>query len=591
MKRSKYKRKQLITLLLAVLLCCTIFSGCSKSGIEPVSDSANKPLESTDSSQVPTTASDPADESAAADEPAGNFSNENQKNASIAAGYDASKPYNGLTVPMGDGDTAFTLYQEMSTAVSKFNYDQNDMPVFQKREEITGVHVDFILSNDFAVQFPLMIASEDWPDMVAADISDFAFDMSQYVEDGIAMDISDIVEKNCPNYQFIRTQDDDTARRTVSDEGKILAFYQIRETAQPSWLGFCTFKDWHDEFGGAEAMDTIDEFADYLRFLRDDKQVEYPLAYTNVLDNALLATVDLHSSGWRVVNGEVQYCFTTDDFKEHITRMKAWYDEGIFNPNFYGMVGSPAFDFDGLYNEKYGVWWNSYICLPIAEKAIKSLYNVDMIQKGIATPTREEGGTRKVWTAHDPTLIAWQMSFIFETCSDPVTLCKWFDWHYTQEGSWISDYGVEGLSWNMGKDGKPVYVDEILHPEDGTGSLTMIYANSIEWQPRLYNWRREVDGILYGSGLEFMDILESNYVDEYSYPGGATRTLEEAETYSTLMSDIETLVQENATKFVIGERSMSEWDDFQASLWQMGLQTCIDIQQAAYDRFMNRDIG
>ena len=88
-----------------------------------------------------------------------------------------------------------------------------------------------------------------------------------------------------------------------------------------------------------------------------------------------------------------------------------------------------------------------------------------------------------------------------------------------------------------------------------------------------------------------MDILESNYVDEYSYPGGATRTLEEAETYSTLMSDIETLVQENATKFVIGERSMSEWDDFQASLWQMGLQTCIDIQQAAYDRFMNRDIG
>ena len=92
MKRSKYKTKQWITLLLAVLLCCTIFSGCSKSGIEPVSDSANEPHESTDSSQVPTTASDPADENAAADEPAGNFANENQKNAAIAAGYDASKP-------------------------------------------------------------------------------------------------------------------------------------------------------------------------------------------------------------------------------------------------------------------------------------------------------------------------------------------------------------------------------------------------------------------------------------------------------------------------------------------------------------------
>ena len=37
-----------------------------------------------------------------------------------------------------------------------------------------------------------------------------------------------------------------------------------------------------------------------------------------------------------------------------------------------------------------------------------------------------------------------------------------------------------------------------------------------------------------------------------------------------------------------GERSLDECDDFVAELEEMGLQDVLDVQQAAYDRFISR---
>ena len=68
-----------------------------------------------------------------------------------------------------------------------------------------------------------------------------------------------------------------------------------------------------------------------------------------------------------------------------------------------------------------------------------------------------------------------------------------------------------------------------------------------------------------------------------------TLNAEEAEEYSSAFSDIQTYVSENLAKFVMGMTPMSEYDNFVKTLTE-GYDTlrCIELQQAAYNRFMAR---
>ena len=39
-------------------------------------------------------------------------------------------------------------------------------------------------------------------------------------------------------------------------------------------------------------------------------------------------------------------------------------------------------------------------------------------------------------------------------------------------------------------------------------------------------------------------------------------------------------------KFVVGDESLDEFDNFVSTLKQMGIEDCIAIEQAAYDRYL-----
>lgn len=52
------------------------------------------------------------------------------------------------------------------------------------------------------------------------------------------------------------------------------------------------------------------------------------------------------------------------------------------------------------------------------------------------------------------------------------------------------------------------------------------------------------------------------------------------------MSDINTYVSENTLKFVIGDRSLTEWDDFVSTLKAMGIEDAVAIYQGALDRHL-----
>ena len=62
--------------------------------------------------------------------------------------------------------------------------------------------------------------------------------------------------------------------------------------------------------------------------------------------------------------------------------------------------------------------------------------------------------------------------------------------------------------------------------------------------------------------------------------------VDESQEYTDLYADIETYQDENIVKFVVGDKSLDEFDDFVATLKQMGIERCVELEQAAYDRYL-----
>ena len=65
-------------------------------------------------------------------------------------------------------------------------------------------------------------------------------------------------------------------------------------------------------------------------------------------------------------------------------------------------------------------------------------------------------------------------------------------------------------------------------------------------------------------------------------------TSDENTDYSNLYVEIESYVQENNVKFITGERSLDEYDDYRSTLKDMGIDECIKLRQAALDRYNAR---
>lgn len=86
--------------------------------------------------------------------------------------------------------------------------------------------------------------------------------------------------------------------------------------------------------------------------------------------------------------------------------------------------------------------------------------------------------------------------------------------------------------------------------------------------------------------MEAQEVWRSNTSNEMRFYGSLS--IEESETYTSMAGDLATLAAENISKFVSGDRPMSQWDAFLEELMEMGIEDCIAIKQAAYDRYMAR---
>jgi putative aldouronate transport system substrate-binding protein len=503
-----------------------------------------------------------------------------------------------VTLPVTDTPVTYTV-------MSNYNANLSETPVanisqtvaYQEFFKRTGVTLDISNTsvNGFKEAYNIMLASGDYPDVVDINpelgiANAYPGSLDAAVTDGVYIRLNELVEKYMPNYWALINSSKELRREAYTDGGNIVAIFTVFVPVQHSWYGPVVRQDWLDELG-MKAPVTYDDWHEMLVRFKNEKGATAPL----LLPPSGISAMSRHChliSGYGAVNdfmldenGKMTYGPVTEGFRKYVETMAAWYSEGLIDPDFYTRKDGVIPDTTLTNTGKAGAWLEIYTNIqnhkaqsddpkihvaPIASPVVKA---------GDVIPFNRTGGYLGVpgWA-------------ITTACKDPVPLLKALDYLYSEEGRLLADFGgAEGDTYEM-IGGKPQFTSKIYaNPDKMTMNASMYYYTMVEI-PKQYAYTRELVGMP-EEVTSAADIWSSNCCsDDKSrlLSQMVTMNVDEGNRSNAIMADVKTYVSENVVKFIIGERPLSEYDDFLAQLKTMNVDEAIAIRQAAYDRFLAR---
>ncbi len=476
--------------------------------------------------------------------------------------------------------------------------EPNQLKAIQKIEEETNVHVNWTVvdASSAKEQFGLMLASGEYPDIIRDVGTYYPGGTEKGVQDGVLADLTDVVEKYMPNYTALRKSDPALEKDTMTDDGKIVGTRTITSyfgdvRGERVWAGLALRKDWLDELG-LEVPRTIDQWETVLTAFKENyPECEAPLMIgTNGYDffsnflSAYGCLADFYKEG-----DTVKYAPLEPGYKEWLTLFHDWYEKGLIDPNFMTNAADMISPADYLGTGKAGsgmeIWG-------LTDEVLKTQgYTTDEDFSLVATtaPVLKEGETPQIGFATSE-LVKEEVG-IAATTKDLELACRYLDYWYTKDAMMLDSLGIEGESYTVDSDGTYHLTDSIKGMvEDGTVNTLAeaVYTYSLGTSDfGLYNWGM-FDPIYEGNpAMNAYDEFDKDKFD-LMLPSCMTMTDDENSEYVALYTDIETLTHENTVKFITGEQSLDDYDAFVEQLHTYNIDRCIELKQAALDRYNAR---
>ena len=466
----------------------------------------------------------------------------------------------------------------------------DDSQFFQQMQERTGVTVEWQCPNKqtAAENFNLMIASGDWTDMVTGLGGMYTTGLNGALEEGIIQDLTEIIQESMPAYQNVLASNKEYTIDTKLDDGRIAAIYGLQAEGYPASVGMAIRKDWLDDLG-MELPRTYDEYHDVLTAFKSEKGATSPLLISSsgtennnfwFTGYGVAGTLDQTRGLYPFyqMDGEVHFSATEDGFRDALEMLSQWYAEGLIYKDF--MSGDIMTGMNMAMTGETGLYTSF----------LTTLSNPDSATGGQAWPAlmplKQEGDEIHFGLAVDLVEGVAAGTCITSTADNTELCARWLDYLYTADGQLLANYGVEGISFEY-VDGKPQLMDIVLNnPTYGTNVALNYYALNISMG--LLDWSRTT--VNYTDAQKAALEIWSEGDTDYNYPTNVTMTTQESEEFNRTYSDISTNVSENVLAFITGSRPLTDesWNEFVSGIEGMGIEKCVEIKQAALDRYLNR---
>lgn len=557
--------KRVLCLLLAVIMAVGLFAGCSNTGSD--STGGNKDFEP----------------------------------------YEGAPNLNGVTI---------TILTE-NTWVSGINFS-DILPRFKQIEERTGCTIVWETvagGTDYNTLVQTRLAGDpsDCPDIIMLQTETGT--LSSYIDQELLYDITKAYDV-CPNiekfYEEYRT--DLKSTFTYFDGGiyNVVGDTWYSDEEQTEYYG--TYGDnalWYradiaEELGWTTYPKTIDELYQLLKAVKEKYPDMVPLHMwdwgnwesAKVFNSAYglhFNNEEANSFFYPDENGVIQYEPALEATKEWLTEMNKWYKEGLIvvGASEEAKIGSAAQGktFAGFYAGIYAT------VQPILKES-----NPDAQFAYMPMPSKDGYETTYMPRAD------YSYSFVVvnngseDQCR---AAAQFLDYAYFSDyGVYSEKAGVEGEGWSLDGNGNFVpneeFIAKLLKSEitlEATGAHVHFCGPSIQRLEVENTWEAAEEKVRAELGLpslmtadekanwiEISTINASHYCTAFP---AMYITQEDRDSIGSVGGDIATFTSEYLERYIIGTRKLENFEtEFVQKLYDMGLQTLLDIYQNYYDNWL-----
>ncbi len=446
------------------------------------------------------------------------------------------------------------------------------------------LNIESVVQSEAKQKFSVIVSAGDYPDVMAGSLADInSFGMS-----GAFLPLDDLIDQYAPNIKKYLVENKEAMAQCAASDGKIYGIPML--SAVRTAMGYCIRQDWLEELN-MQAPVTVDDWYNVLKaFKTNDLNGNgsgdvTPLVLDRTWENYYMNFADAwgielngNNDYWMIKNGEVVFAPSLPEAKEYLATMAKWYKEGLIDSEFITREDTNNFH---ILNNKAGAtcYWTGYVAAQNVNAEVLA-NDPDTNWQVIQPPVLTKGQEPRTYSQQaDVVNYAWAIS---SSAKNSVDIIKMFDYVYSDEGSLLFNFGIEGEGYDI-VDGQPKYKDSIINGEGGT--ISYIRKNGMQ---ALIGMRQMPEYEAASCVNEDVRAQLFNYIDnDYFYPVNPTLTLTEAEQeiYDIKMSAIKTYADEELLKFFIGTRPIEEYDSFVARLNEMGIEDMRTLKNQAYERY------
>lgn len=446
-----------------------------------------------------------------------------------------------------------------------------------------NVRFDWSLTpwSDYEQQLNIMLSSNELTDFIIA--SNVMSISDNFGATGVLLDFNQYLD-HMPNLRKFAEQYP-FVNNTVTDDGKrfVIHTLEFEDRVMQGWFYNKTLLDKHQ----IQVPETRDEFVAAMNKIKEAAPGVTPFLNRYNLTALVAAMENFYPTSddgleFNSATGKWYYGPFDDNgrFKDMLQFMNLLWEQQLLHPEVLTQSeeqvlaefesGNWAFTFD------YDQLWHSAL--------FSRGVNLDYEFKPMATP-KHNGQAYLMVTVPFDAMPHWGQ-IASAHVEQPELLAATLDYMFSDEMAAFRAFGVEGLTYRTNADGSRELLPEVKtlsNPEGTIDAAALGFTGAYDNLATVFNWNAykqfNYDPIAMESTQFQMKAIGSGRVTaKYGDQPRPALTTEEANEVSEVMSPIQTFVEESRTKFILGDTSFAEWDEFLAQIERIGdVQKVVDL--------------
>lgn len=459
-----------------------------------------------------------------------------------------------------------------------------DCATVQWIKDNLNINLEVSTYSDYETKMNTLVAANELPDIfyLWGNVNDL-------VGTGSLLELSDLIDQYAPNIKADYEKIPALARCKV--DGGIYTLSQIRRDENYDQGSVPCIRTDLLEAQGLEIPATWEELYEVLSTL----STAYPdsIAYGTRGAERLLFTYMSPMKGlggdyglYQDESGEWHMGCLEEPYKDSLMYINRLYKEGILD-NEYLITSADDWK-SGLATGKYLFMYDNPVFLEALNTTLREKDPNARLEPIMFLENEE--GARLNYGHREHEYSTWGVNADAENKD---IIMRFVNWLYSEEGGLLMYYGVEGVHYDM-VEGRPQFKQSVVDEyQSRTGDPTYEAGSEIGIGDLFLgmSWHSNYDAAFKSTSDEawtrerIHQVYKGNMDDVLPQPMEPPYTSQEVAKITEINQKYIDYSKSEINKFVSGERSFNEWEEFVAELIKKGAQERVDITNAAEKRF------